>query len=135
MVESALKAMTPEQLEEYMQVGEYMYSTTKFDEKNPQPRSLEDETTKGIFYIKESLKAGLAPEDMDQKEIQLMYDIYGPKWYEEYGYESDEVPKPPVALDTTMPDPANMKKIRKRAAKKMAKRNNPRANHKKKGRR
>lgn len=113
MVQSAINAMTPEQLEEYQEMGKYMYSTTNFEEKNPIPKSLEQETVKGIFYIREALKAGLHPEELTKKELQLMYEIYGQKWYEHYGYEKDEVPSAPVTLDIQKQLPLTEKQIKK----------------------
>ena len=118
MVQSAMKAMTPDQLEEYEQIGKYMYSTN-FENKAPQPVSLEQETVKGIFYIKEALKAGLHPKDMSPKEIQLMYEFYGAEWYKEYGYEKEEVPEPQCALEKKIP--LTRKQIRNLQKKKVKK--------------
>jgi hypothetical protein len=137
MVEAALKAMTPEQLEDYQKMGEYMFSATNFEEKNPGPKDLEGETVKGVFYIQEALKSGLHPEDLEQKEIQLMHDIYGPEWYTEYGYTADEVPKPAISMESAeapVVTKKQMKQLAKRVAKKAAKKRNPGANYKKKRR-
>ena len=132
MVDAAMKAMTPEQVERYQKMGEYMYSTSNFEEKNPQPKSLEDETAKGIFYTREALKAGMHPKDLETKEIQLMYDIYGTKWYEEFGYEENEVPEPQLKIDLSGINTAEplltkkqLKKLEKRQKKREWKKNNP----------
>lgn len=130
MVDTAMKALTPEQLEEYQEMGKYMYSANNFEEKNPQPKSLEQETVKGIFYIVEALKAGLHPKDMDARELQLMYEIYGSTWYEDYDYEKDEVPEAPIPLDVKLPPlppPLTKKQVRnleKKLKKKEAKKKN-----------
>ena len=92
MVEAAMKALTPEQKEEYKKVGEYMYSTTNFTESDPQPKSVEEDMVSGLFYVRESLKAGLHPRDMEERELRLMYEVYGSNWYAEYGYNSDDIP-------------------------------------------
>jgi hypothetical protein len=112
MVDSAMKALTPEQLEEYQEMGKYMYSSNNFEEKNPQPKSLEKETVNGIFYIVEALKAGFHPKDMDKKELQLMYEIYGPRWYEEYDYEKEEVPEAPLPLEIKKEPPLTKKQVK-----------------------
>jgi len=91
MIESALKALTPEQLKEYEQIGKYMFKTNFTDEK----QDPEKEMNEAIFYIKEGLKSGVHPEDLKAKELQIMYELYGDKWYEEYGYYQDEVPPNP----------------------------------------
>ena len=148
MVDAALKALTPEQLEEYERIGEYMYSTSNFTEKVPQSKTLEEKTIDGVFYIREALKAGLHPEDMDTNEIQLMYDIYGKEWYKEFGYTADEVPTPAIKVDTTEGIPPDepvvvtkdepmmtkkqLKALVKKAKRKEFKKNNPGANFKKK---
>lgn len=126
MIESAMKSMTPEQIEAYQKMGQYMYSTTDFE--NPQPKSLEDDMVNALFYIKEALKAGLHPKDMTKKEIQIMYDTYGDKWYEDYGYEGDEVPEPDIKIKLNGVDPnqpllsdKQLKKIEKKLEKKKLK--------------
>ncbi len=89
LVNSAMKALTPEQKESYRIMGEHMFSVCKLEEKVIDP-SFEIEQL--LVYAKEGLKAGLHPNDMDKREIQVMYDIYGDDWYLEYGYEKSEVP-------------------------------------------
>lgn len=93
MVDSAMKALTPEQLDEYEKVGQYMFKTDFAHTKGPNP---EKEMKDAIFYIKEGLKSGVHPEDLQPKELQIMYDIYGDEWYTEYGYYKDEVPPNPT---------------------------------------
>jgi len=147
MIDAALKALSPEQMEEYKQIGEYMFSTTKFDDVKPQSKSMEEKTTDGVFYIREALKAGLHPQDLEKNEIQLMYDIYGKEWYEEFGYSRDEVPEPAIKVDTTegippeevvepvenrpMMTTKQLKNLAKKAKRKEFKKNNPGANFKK----
>ena len=93
-----LENMDPEDVEKYSKMGEYMYSTTDFQASIPKPKkSMEDDMVDGVFYVEEALKAGLHPQDMEKKQVQLMYEIYGEKWYEKYGYTKDEVPEPEVA--------------------------------------
>lgn len=92
MVASATKALTDEQREQYKIMGEHMFNTMSFD-NTPNPQQ---ELKELIIYTRESLKSGLHPTDLKPKEIQVMYEIYGDKWYEEFGYTSEEVPQNPI---------------------------------------
>jgi hypothetical protein len=103
MVDSAMKALTPEQLEDYEKWGKYLFKTDFAGTNGPNP---EKEMKDAIFYIKEGLKSGVHPEDLAEKELQIMYDIYGDKWYEEYGYFQDEVPPKP-GLESALGNIAN----------------------------
>lgn len=131
MVDAALKAMTPEQVEEYQKIGEYMYSTTDFTDPNPQPKSVEDDMANGVFYVREGLKAGLHPQDMSQKEIRLMHEIYGPDWYKEFGYDAEEIPKIDATPETQQVHPKipmtkkQLRNLEKKLKKKEWKKNNP----------
>ena len=141
MVDSATKSMTPEQIEEYKRMGEYMYSSNDFTKENPQPKSMEEETIDAVFDIREAIKSGLHPNEMTPKEIQLMYEIYGEEWYKDYGFEKDEVPEPQVKIektkicgvDTTKPimSAKQLKNLEKKLKRKEMRKNNPNANHKK----
>ena len=103
MVESALKALTPEQLEEYERIGKYMFQTDFTATQGPDP---EKEMKEAIFYIREGLKSGLHPEDLSPKELEIMYDVYGDDWGAEYGYERREMPPRPT-LASGLGNPAN----------------------------
>lgn len=94
LANSAMKALTPEQKESYKIMGEHMFSVCKFDqdEKNINP---EQEITELLNYTIQGLKSGLHPNDLDKRELQAMYDIYGEDWYVSYGYQKDEVPPNP----------------------------------------
>lgn len=140
MVEAAMKSLTPEQREEYEKIGKYMYETTDYTQLNPTPKSVEEDMVNGVFYVRESLKSGLHPQDMDKKEIQLMYEIYGPKWYEEYGYTEDDIPKVTIPKDIKSqqnhPDipmtEKQLRKLEKKTNRKMWKKLHPNKSHKKK---
>lgn len=97
MVEAAMKALTPEQKEEYKRIGEYMFSTDylQTEKKREDDKENPDDI---LRYADEALKAGLDPMDLSKKEVQLLTDMRGPKWYEEYDYEEDEVPKAEFGL-------------------------------------
>lgn len=85
MIESALKAMSPEELEKYKAIGEAMYGSVDFaDSKilNNTPAPMYE----AAAYIKEQLKAGLHPSMMDGDEKRLMVELFGEEWYKEWGY-------------------------------------------------
>lgn len=103
MIDAAMKALTPEQREEYEKMGQYMFKTDFVGTSGPDP---EKEMKDAIFYITEGLKSGVHPEDLSKKELQIMYDIYGDNWYEQYGYYQDEVPPRPT-LDAGLGNIAN----------------------------
>jgi hypothetical protein len=90
MVDSAMKALSTEQLEKYKIMGDYIHGTN-FEEKTPQPLNIEDSLRDGIFYIDQAIKSGLHPTELSHREVQLMTDIYGSEWYINYGYDKDDV--------------------------------------------
>lgn len=100
MVNAAKKALTPEQLDEYKRIGEYMYNNV--DYKNAvvgsQVRESKDEDL--ILYATEALKSGGDPKDLTEAELQAFCKIYGDNWYERFGFEESEVPKPVTLLTT-----------------------------------
>lgn len=92
MIDAAMKALTPEQREEYEQIGKHMFKNN-YETSGPDP---EKEMQEAIFYINEGLKSGLHPEDLEKKELQIMYEVYGDNWFEKYGYDRSEVPPNPT---------------------------------------
>ena len=90
MVRNAIKAMTPEQIEHYKQIGEQMYNSINFEETKINkaiPPSMEE----AVAYVVSGIKSGLHPNDLDINEISLLTDAYGKKWYEQFGYEAHEL--------------------------------------------
>ena len=100
MVNSAKKALTPEQMEEYKRIGEYMYNNIEYKnaEIGPQVRESNDEDL--ILYATEAIKSGCDPNDLSEVELQALCKVYGDKWYERYGFEAHEVPKPIASFYT-----------------------------------
>jgi uncharacterized protein YPO0396 len=93
MIDSARRAMTQEQLEEYKKIGEYMYNSVDYKTAaaGVQVRESKDEDL--LVYATEALKAGGDPNDLTEPEIQVLNKVYGEKWYERFGFEENEVPK------------------------------------------
>lgn len=100
MVESARRALSPEQLEEYKRMGEYMYNSVdyKMAACGSQVKESKDEDL--ILYATEALKSGADPNDLSENELQALCKIYGDQWYEKFGFEENEVPKPVSSLTT-----------------------------------
>jgi hypothetical protein len=85
MVESALKSMSPEELQRYKEIGEKMYGTIDFEDSkilnNVPPPMYE-----AGAYISEQLKSGLHPSMMEDDEKRLMEELFGKEWYTQWGY-------------------------------------------------
>ena len=101
MVEAAKKSMTPEQLEEYKRVGEYMYNNDVYKVSEIGSKIKQPENSDLILYATQSLKSGGSPHDLSGSELRALIDVYGDNWYERFGFTDDEVPKPVIQLVTT----------------------------------
>lgn len=93
MVESARKSLTPEQIEEYKKIGEYMYNNV--DYKNislgSQVNEAKDEDL--ILYASEALKSGMDPNDLTRQEVDVLKKVYGDRWFDKFDLQEDEIPK------------------------------------------
>lgn len=94
MVEAARKGMTPEQIEEYKKIGEYMYTEVDYKIREVGSQVKPPTETNLVDYAVDGLKAGLDPMDLSQEEVGALVNKYGDKWYEQFDFEEDEVPKP-----------------------------------------
>jgi len=101
MVEAAKKSMTPEQLEEYKRVGEYMYNNDVYKVSEIGSKIKQPENSDLILYATQSLKSGGSPHDLSGSELRALIDVYGDNWYERFGFTQSEVPKPVIQLVTT----------------------------------
>jgi hypothetical protein len=90
-VDSALKALTPEQRAEYEAIGKYMFQTD-FATTGKKVRKPEEEMKEGIDYISGLIKSGLDPNDLSDKELLIMQTL-GDDWVVRFGYEPSEVRK------------------------------------------
>jgi len=85
MIDAALKALSPEDLEKYKAIGEAMYGSVDFQDSkilNNTPAPMYE----AAAYIKEQLKSGLHPSMMDDDEKRLMVELFGEEWYKDWGY-------------------------------------------------
>lgn len=76
--------LSDEDKKNYKMAGEYMYqkdvSTVDFDAR----------IRESVEYVKLGLRSGLMPKWLSTDEKNLMRNVYGDKWYEEYGYPSED---------------------------------------------
>lgn len=90
MTRAAMKSMSAEDLQRYKEIGQAMYGDIDFEGTrilNNIPPPMEE----AVAYISESLKSGLHPSMMEQNEIELIKDVYGEKWYENWGYKKEDI--------------------------------------------
>lgn len=90
MIDRALKALTPEQVENYQKIGQQMYGDVNFTD-NKILSNLNPPMAEAVGYIEIGLKSGLHPNDLEENEIKLLEETFGATWYERYGYSRDEV--------------------------------------------
>lgn len=92
MIQSAKNAMTPEQIEEYKKIGEYMYNNHDY---NNIEKVKDSSNTDLLSYAIQALKSGLDPCDLSKPEVQALTETYGEKWYEQFGIDDSKeaVPK------------------------------------------
>lgn len=90
MVRSILKQMSPEEVQEYKQIGQELYGNIDF-EKSEALANLPPPMSEGLAYIKVGLRSGLLPTDLDESELALLVDVYGKEWYLKFGFTEDDV--------------------------------------------
>ena len=102
LVQMALKALTPEQQEEYKKIGEHMYKdlsaftgNAKNDKKDGNNNSVEidDNFKESVAYIESGIRSGLLVSDLEDEEIEVLKTVYGETWYKKYGYEEKDFKK------------------------------------------
>lgn len=86
----AMKALTPQQREQYKIIGEELHKSVDFTTStildNSTPPS--EEIT---AYIVEGLKSGLHPKDLNLVEWDHMMKVFGTNWFHTFGYTDDEI--------------------------------------------
>jgi|LauGreDrversion4_2_1035121.scaffolds.fasta_scaffold1278404_1 hypothetical protein len=94
MVERARKAMSPEQLKEYEEIGKYMYDNTKFETINainPNCPNMTGDMLDALDYIDVSIRSGQHISTLEDNEKMILKEAYGEKWYEKYGYSEKDL--------------------------------------------
>jgi hypothetical protein len=98
MTRAAKNAMTPEQLEEYKKIGEHMYNGVDYKIKEMGSEVKEPSKEELAMYATQALNSGLNPFDLSDQEVKALNEVYGHKWYLNFDYKEDEVPKPLVQI-------------------------------------
>jgi len=90
MVTAALKAMSPEEKEQYKRIGEQMYGNLNFEDAryliNP-----EVQISEALTCLEGQIRSGLHPTDMTDNEKAVLKDAYGEKWYEKWGFVEEDL--------------------------------------------
>jgi len=90
MIDSALKALSPEDVEKYKKIGEEMYGNMNFVDSeilNNMPAPIAE----AVAYISESIKSGLHPSMLDENEIKVLEEAYGENWYLKFDYCKEDL--------------------------------------------
>jgi len=90
MTRSAMKSMSPEELQRYKDIGESMYGDVDF-EASKVLNNLPPPMAEAVAYVNESLKSGMHPSMLEENEVALLTDVYGEKWYEKWNYVEDDL--------------------------------------------
>jgi len=93
MVDSAKRALTAEQKDEYKRIGEYMYNNQNYNTVETGQKVKQAESEELVFYACQALKSRGDPQDLSKPELEALVQFYGNKWYEKFGFSEDEVPK------------------------------------------
>lgn len=84
MVREAKKNMTPEQIEEYKQIGEQMYNTVDFETGQAYDQDLDSILARNVYEIDSALRSGLGIENLEENDIKILQEVYGKNWKDKY---------------------------------------------------
>lgn len=92
MVNSALKAMSPADIEHYKKLGESLYKDINFETSNIESKNnLPPYIADAVAYIVESLKSGLHPSMLHKDEVNVLEEVYGKEWYKKWNYTENDL--------------------------------------------
>jgi hypothetical protein len=92
MVNSALKSMSPADLEHYKKLGESLYKDLNFETSNIESKeNLPPFLADSLAYIVESIKSGLHPSMLNEDEKKVLQEVYGKEWYKKWNYTADDL--------------------------------------------
>jgi hypothetical protein len=91
MVDSALAAMSPEDVEKYQKAGEYMHETVDFVNADGKKETAPAAMMNGVMYILDSLRSGQHISTLESNEKRLLKETYGDEWYSVLGYTKEDV--------------------------------------------
>ena len=84
-ISSIVAKIPPDQRKIGEKKGEYIYSQD-YEKMSGESKRYIDILT----FIHEGMKSGLRPSQLEAEEIVLMRDSHGDKWYEQYGYTTEQ---------------------------------------------
>ena len=84
MTRAASQALKKEDIERYKNLGESMYKDINFETSTVS--NSEKPSDEALLYIELSLNSGEHPSFLKEAEIDLLFSVYGEKWYERWGY-------------------------------------------------
>jgi hypothetical protein len=80
-----------EQLDEYKKIGEYMYNNVDYKVASQGLNITQPKENDILSYAIQGLKSGLNPDDLTDKEVEILVKTYGDKWYEKFNIDASEV--------------------------------------------
>ena len=89
-VKLALDSMTPQQKEDYREIGENIYSSIDFEDTKILNTELEP-SAESVAYISSALKSGMHIDFLNEEEIAVLKDVYGEEWYTNFGYTKEDI--------------------------------------------
>jgi len=91
MVELAKKNMTPEQIEEYKKIGEYMYNNIDVSSASHHTNNLPTEMIDALDYVVHSIQNGQHISTLEENEKMILKEAFGEAWFERFGYSVDDL--------------------------------------------
>ena len=88
-------SLSDEDKKRYAQIGEEMYNSINFEDINSQgslaAQNSDQIELENASEIKVMLRSGMHPSFLSRQEKDIMKNVFGNKWYEEFGFlETDE---------------------------------------------
>lgn len=68
--------------------GKRMYNTIDYSNATP---LCEDQQVDAVAKITEFIKSGMHPSYLENNEIELLKNTYGPEWYTRFDYTKDDL--------------------------------------------
>lgn len=91
MSRAIMKSMSAEEIQQYKNIGEEMYSNIDFEKSEVLSNMPPFISGDAIAYITTGIQSGLLPRDLDDNEKAIMSESFGPKWYEKFGYSENDL--------------------------------------------
>ena len=101
VVKNAIKALSPEDVQRYKNIGKELYGTINFPEAKVL-NNIPPPMAESCAYVLEGIKSGLHPSMLTEDEKALLLDVYGKGWWTKYGYLDEDLER---IVTTTFSDP------------------------------